>query len=280
MNVEDLARRAGNDLRQATATDVESAWEDLGRALPRRRRARVAAAACAVVAVLVLVTGTTRWLLPEASRVGQPSKAPGVSRTLAPTPQPPGQACDVIPCHGRRHQTIALPVTMDWTLPKGFQDPHVLGASEPTAGVETFLNTGEAGLAVLQGVSPAKNQAEPAAVPGIATAESFANWIAQRPFLSASPVRTGHVDGLTAWIVDVEVPPGLPAGPATCAGRFDCYPVLLQGSWVAGAWRNVTGRYTFVDLPGVGVTVLWSWALDGAAIPKPVDDLVGTIRFQ
>ena len=169
---------------------------------------------------------------------------------------------------------------MDWTLPKGFDSPHLLNLSPSGGGVETFFDEGSAGLAVLEGVLPAKNQADPAAVPGISTAESFAKWIARRLFLSASPVRTGHVDGNPAWIVDVEVPAGLPAGPATCAQTFPCYPVLLQGTWVSGAWHLVAGRYTVLDLPGAGVTVLWSWAINGADIPKPVDDLVETIRFR
>jgi hypothetical protein len=278
MSIDDLARRAGQDLRQVTSVDVEAALEDLQRAVPRRRRAHAVAATCVVLAVLVLLAGTTRWLLPEASRVVPPANQPSVSDTSTPS-VPVYDGCDIplITCRGGRQYTVALRVPMDWTLPKGFGAP--FSGIPPQPGfIETYLNF-DAGLSVLEGVHAARNQADSAAVPGITTAEALTNWIAQRPFLSASRVRTGTVDGRRAWVVDVEVSPDLPPGPATCTNGITCYPVLLQGTLTTGAWHGITSRYTVLDLPGTGVTVLWSWALDGAVIPRPVDDLVQSIRF-
>jgi hypothetical protein len=97
---------------------------------------------------------------------------------------------------------------------------------------------------------------------GVRSAESFANWLAQRTFLSTSKVHAGQVDGHPAWIVDAVVRRGQPAGPATCNTSMDCYPIMLQGDYVIGAWEGITSRYMVLDLPGAGVTVVSSWGLD------------------
>ena len=132
---------------------------------------------------------------------------------------------------------------------------------------------------MLEGISAAKTQPEYVPEPEVRTAEFFANWLAQRPFLSSSPVRTGSVDGHRAWVVDAVVKPGRPSGPATCNGTIDCYPIMLVDDDMVGTWEGLTSRYTVLDLPGAGVTVVWSWGLEGE-IPPAAADIIASIRFD
>ena len=64
MNIDELARRAGHDLRQATPSDAERALQHLHRAAPRRRVAQIVAvcatAALVVVAVVVFSRQASR----------------------------------------------------------------------------------------------------------------------------------------------------------------------------------------------------------------------------
>ncbi len=280
MNIEDRARRAGHDLRQATPASVDAALGELQVAAPRRRRAHAAAAACAVVAVVGLI-GAARWLLPSDAGIGQPATQPGASTPATQTSADRGDGCDlsIITCHGGRSYTVALDVAMDWTLPRGFDAPYS-GSPPDSQFIETYLNDGRAGVSVLQDVSAASPQSAPGPVPGIGSAPALATWISQRPFLESSSVRTDRVDGHPAWTVEAQVGVGRPPGPATCNGRIKCYPLMVQddGSFV-GAWRGMTSRYTVMELPGAGITVLWSWTFD-SDIPPAVDDLVASVRFD
>lgn len=271
MTVEERARRAAHDLRQATPADVEAGLTELRRAMPRRRRAHAAAVVASLAAVLVLVAAP-RWLAPEDEASGRPGNEPSVA-TAPDQDAPPANHCDsaLITCHGGRAYTVNLKVPMDWILPRGFQAPYS-GSRLSSRFVETYRTAQDGGVTVLQNVSAASGQRRPAAivpVPDVSSAESFAVWIAGRPFLSSSAVRADRVDGHPAWTVDVELAPGLPPGPATCAGLFDCYPIMIQdGGFFVGAWEGLTSRFTVLDLPGAGIN---GGVVVGPRGPSPQD---------
>jgi hypothetical protein len=167
---------------------------------------------------------------------------------------------------------------MDWTLPSGFEVPFS-GEVPSSMTVESYMTADEGGITILEGLSAAENQAEPAAVPGVTSAESFATWLAQRPFLQTSGMRTGEVDGRQAWIVDASVRPGMPDGPAMCNKNIRCYPIMVKRAWVVGMWDELTSRYTVLDLPGAGITVVWSWGFEGE-VPTAADDVIASIHFH
>ena len=281
MSFEEVARRAGHDLREARGVDVEAAFAEFQRAVPRRRRAHRTAAMCGIAAALIVAMAGSRWLMPDGSRNTQPAPQP-VETTAPPTVDTgSGSGCDHrwVDCHGGRHYTVWLTVPMDWTIPHEFEAPYS-GAAPTTSRVETYTQTaGGGGVTVLENVSAATSEPFPAAVSAVVSAESFANWLTGRPFFSSSQLHTGRIDGRPAWIVDAVVGPGEPAGPASCNRTTACYPTMLQGDHVIGAWAGLTSRYTILDLPGAGITVVWSWGLDGEVPPAAVKVTDG-IRFH
>lgn len=280
MNVDELARRAGRDLRELERFDVEEGLDQLQRVVIHRRRVHATLAVSAVACVVLVVLAAT-WLHVRDTRqstdpVGQP--------TGAPSDGPPTSANDCglrVSCLGGRTYTVALDAPVTWTLPRGFEAPY--SGSPSRDSVETYYRGGRAGVTVLEHVRAATASATPRAVPGVGTAEELANWIANRPFLSSSSITSGELDGHRTWSVDVEVPRGVPEGPATCNARLACYPVLFQADrtsfWTAGAWPDITSRYTVLDQPGAGITVVWSWSNEGK-IPPVVDEVVDSIGFD
>jgi hypothetical protein len=278
MGFDETARKAGIDLREATHGDVEAALAELQRAVPGRRRARISVVTFAVAAALVVAVAASRSLLPEQSRNLEP--APPPQEVTLPTSSP-GHGCEhpLITCYGGRRSSVAMTVPMRWKIPDDFNMPY--SGDPPTTGlVETYTRRGvPGGVTVLEGISAAETLHEYVPVPEVRTAESFANWLVQRPFLSSSPVRTGSVAGQRAWIVDAVVKPGRPAGPATCNAAIDCYPIILVEDSMVGTWQGLANRYTVLDLPGAGVTVVWSWGLEGE-IPPAADDVIASLRFD
>jgi hypothetical protein len=278
MGFEDTARKAGMDLREATHGDIEAALAELQRAVPRRRRARISVVTFSVAAALVVAVAASRSLLPEDSRNLQP--APPPQETTSP-PSSSGSGCEhlLITCYGGRRVSVAMTVAMRWRIPADFNMPYS-GGLPSTSLVETYTRRGApGGVTVLEGISAAETRHEYVPVPEVRTAESFANWLAQRPFLASSPVRTESLDGHRAWVVDAVVKPGRRAGPATCNVSIDCYPIMLVADDLVGTWEGLTNRYTVLDLPGAGVTVVWSWGLEGE-LPPAAADIIESIRFD
>ena len=280
MSFEDTARRAGHDLREANTPDIEAALAEFQRAVPRRRRAHAGGAMLSVAAALVIAVAATRWLVPDGPQNVQPAPQPQV--TTAATPQIiSGDGCSytLITCHGGRRYTVALRVPMDWTLPREFEAPYS-GGKPTTRLVETYSLTGApGGVTVLQDVRAATNQQVPGPVLTVGSAKAFAQWLADRSFLSTSQVHTSTVAGRPAWSVDAVVKPGQPPGQASCTRMIDCYPIMLVDDRVVGTWEDMTNRYTVLDVPGAGITVLWSWGLKGE-LPPTADDLISSIRFR
>lgn len=282
MNIDEIARRAGRDLRESVHVDVHAALEEIERVAPRRRRAHVLVTVAAAASVLVLLAGAAQLLGSAPRQEGAPAEQPtGVPSEAVERPEF-GCRHPLITCHGGRTYTVDLAVPMTWTLPPGFGAPYSGGG--PTDGsVETYRRDRSGGVTVLQHVSAAAEAALPRPVPDVDTAEALADWIRERPFLSSSAVRETEVAGLPAWTVDVDVRPGLPEGPATCNSRIACYPVLFVSTgtsgWVAGAWKGMTSRYTVLDLPGSGVMVVWSWTFGRDFLPA-FDTLVDSIALD
>ncbi len=282
MNIDEIARRAGRDLRESMHVDVYAALEEVQRVAPRRRRARALVAVAAAALILLLVVGAAQLMGNPPNQAGGPAGRP--SSVPSERVQQPAVGCNnpLITCHGRRTYTVDLRVPVTWTLPPRFGAPYS-GSSPTDTYVETYLLDSSGGVGIAQHVSAAAEEAVPQAVPAIGTAEALADWIAERPFLASSAVRETELAGLPAWTVEVEVRPGLPEGPATCSSRIACYPVLFVPSgssgWVAGAWEGMTSRYTVLDLPSSGVMVVWSWTF-GTDFPPAIDRLVETIGLE
>jgi hypothetical protein len=284
MNIDDMARRAGQDLRERVRVDVQAALEEFQRVAPRRRRAHVVVGAVAVASLVLILAGAAQWLGTGVTRSDDPVDRPTEPPFSSPSAPATGIGCQNarITCDGGRSYTVHLDVPMTWELPPGFGAPY--SGAGPTSGfIETYLDGHRAGVSVFQHVAAAALKASADRVSSVRTAEEFVNWVASRPFLSSSTVRAGEFDGRPAWSVEVEVPPGAPDGPGTCNSQIPCYPIMALADgdrlWIAGTWEGMTGRYTALDLPGSGITVVWSWSF-GSHIPSEVDDLVGTIRFE
>lgn len=97
----------------------------------------------------------------------------------------------------------------------------------------------------------------------------------------AGPVRATALAGRPAWTVDVVVRPDQRPGPETCNGTIRCYPLLSvhgEGPRFTGVWSGLTSRFTALDLPGGGTTVVWSWSF-GPRLPGRVDRLLAGLRF-
>ncbi|MFC5175958.1 hypothetical protein [Nocardioides taihuensis] len=275
MSIDDLAREASRDLRDATRLDVGTAWNELGRVARSRRRAR-AAGAVVVAALVVAAALGIRLVDPTDSRAVSPAGNPPSSGLPAPT----GRDCQntQISCGPDRTATIALRVPLHWTVPPGFHFPASGNGPTPLT-VESYRDDGTEGVSVVEAAQAATAESVARPVLGVTSARSLARWISQRPFLASSPVREERLDGRRAWVVDVRLRPGAGPGPATCTAGIPCHPVLLAEGDVWGAWRGIESRYTVVDLPGAGTTVVWSWNLTGHAPGPTADELVGSIGF-
>jgi hypothetical protein len=260
MSIDARARQAGADLRAATPTDVDASLVSLQRTWRRRRITHAAVGSLAVAATVAAAVWGFTSLHQQAGRSEQP-----VGPVHSPTQSGSSRFCNqpLVTCHGGRTYTIAMRVPMTWTLPRQFQRNSGVGPGE--LGVESYwTHQGHtAGLTVLEQVRAARlgESAEPAASVA-ANAAALARWLADRPFLQSSGVTGTTLDGHPAWTVDVRLQPKLGPGPAHCADmNIPCYPLTYQPHLitVAGIWGHMESRYTVLDLPGVGTTVIWSW---------------------
>jgi hypothetical protein len=280
MNIDDTARRAGQDLREACHVDIEAAFAEFQRAVPRRRRARTAATSFAVAAAVVVAVAVSRWLVPDGPQDTQPVPQPDETTSPSTVDASSGSGCAhrLVICGDGRRSTVLLTVPMDWTIPHGLEAPYS-GADPTTTRVETYNPTGSGGVTVLENVGAATSETLPTTVSDVVSAEAFASWLTDRPFFSSSRVHAGQVDGRPAWVVDTFVRRDEPGGPALCNRTTACYPTMLQGDHVIGVWAGLRSRYTVLDLPGAGITVVWAWGLDGE-VPTAAAELTGSIRFH
>ncbi len=282
MNLDQLGRQAGAELRRVSPGEATDGWgldELRHRDLRKRRTTSVLAVAVAVVVVALT------WR--AVASVGPPGLIPAGPRPAAiPTPtslvSPDPVACDrVQQCLGGDSFRLNLPVPVSYTLP-----PTEWTLTSYTATTADFYsgNFGY-GLSVMENPTPAMNSRNAQADPGVRTsAEPLARWLASRPYLVSSPVTATTLSGLRAWQVDVRMKPGQPTVAHCGYDASDaCVPLMLMditGLRTVGIWGDGQIRWTFVDLPGGGTTALWTWDFDndplGFARAQP---LIDSMRF-
>jgi hypothetical protein len=264
MTIDQRARSAGAILRGAHADDADAS-ESYSRLLVTiQRRARVRTIAAAVV--LAAAAGGVGIALSRSDSVD-----------VAPAGSPPGTSVGVaLPCEQVFFQcgpgsriTMSLPVAATWTVKPPFaRDLHVV--TQPGTGqllLAEFYRKDtaqSAGVTIAEGVRGTKadhladvDQSAPT------HARALASWVSRRPFLRSGAVQKTTVGGLPAWTVQVRLRAPGRLGVAECNHQTTpCMPLLVlpdAPSTVLGTWGSMTARYTFVNVPGAGATVIWSW---------------------
>jgi hypothetical protein len=265
MSIDARARQAGADLRAATPTDVDASLVSLQRTWRRRRITHGAVGSLAVAATVAAAVWGFTTLHQQAGRSERP-----VGPVHSPTQTGSSGFCNqpLVTCHGARTFTIAMRVPMTWTLPRQFERNPGHGPGELGVQSQWTHHGHPAGLTVLEEVRAARMGETGRPAPGVSSnAAALARWMADRPFLQSSGVTRTTFDGHPAWTVNVRLQPKLGPGPAQCAdSHIPCYPLTYQPAGypeVTGIFSGVFGnpeyRYTVLDLPGVGTTVIWSW---------------------
>jgi hypothetical protein len=238
VNIDELARSAATEARSVAAESVDPTAM-LAR-LYRTRRNRSVASIVAIVVVAVAVA------------IGTVVARTGNGNDSAPAVSPPAP-CVHATCH---HVVLKVPVT--FTLPKTFQK----GFHQYSLGVvEVYRrDIDTTGVTVAENATPVRNDytwtRDPAAG---TTAKSVATWLAQRPFLSHTALVATQVGGLPAWRVAGQLKPG--AALHAVKDYESVAPTFLVDSAHMAYAPDLIGEYTVVDVPGAGITVIWSWSV-------------------
>jgi hypothetical protein len=262
--IEDLARRAADDLRSATTSDLEAGLLDVYAAHRHHRRHTAAA----IVASVVLALGAG-WWGGQALTGGSPGD-----------PEPVGHPRVVVPpstCTGAVHcldlQTYRFDLTrpVRWHIPSGYGVNSGSGATDwlvesyadqqSDSGGGPYSYDVVAGVSVLEGVRVPFDDGS-SVRPGVAdTPHAFVSWLASRPYLTASSVVPARIGDRPGWRVRVTLRAGVGEGPASCNGQFACYAIThTPDGAVTGIWGDMVADYTALRVPGVGTAVVWSWA--------------------
>jgi len=258
MSIDARGRAATADLRRATVEDLDVAAmrHDLVHAHRAQTRTRMVAAAAAVV----LMAGGGALVA---------SRLPGTAHSEPAAPAPTvTNACffpgALVECLDEFTYRVGLPVPVTITRPTTFSNDV---APITPAEAEMYRNDVEnTGVTVLEHAIAAQNTLAGVADPAGGTdARSYALWLASRPFVKTTTPRTTTIDGRTAYVVDATLRPGghlggsfngAPAGPTFWPGDMNYFAVSQDLRFA---------RYYLVDVPGAGVTVIWSWVYDGPA---------------
>jgi hypothetical protein len=251
MTIESLGRSAADAARRKAAREVDPTL--MLRRMHRTHRARVAGAAAAAAVVVALGALAVRQLGPGTTDRQVPGGTPSPSARGSDACQNPG-----ITCLGGGRLRAALPVPVTLAQPDGFdatQTWHLIGRDS----VEGYrLDVDNTGVTVMEGAVPVRDDGtwtrDPAAG---TTATSVAQWLANRPFLQNAQLIQTVVGGLPAWRVTGSLRPGAPL-PAS-KSPFAVAPTFRADEATAGYATNLTGDYTVLDVPGAGLTVIWSW---------------------
>lgn len=261
--IDRLAQKASEDLRGATAADLEAGLREVYDAHSRHRRVTRLAAAAAVLAAL----GTGWW----GGHALTGSRSDGPATPVSPTSTPSattGVCTDaLVSCQPGRHFRFDLVHPVLWRIPRGQGVNSGSGASPRL--VESYARDGSSGVTVLEDVTAA-SQREPAApAPGArTTAEGFIAWIASRPYFDATAPRETELGGRQAWHVRLTLHGSATDGPARCLQDTTACRAVTSTPTVTGVWGDMVADYTAIDLPGAGTTVVWSWAFGSDADAK------------
>jgi hypothetical protein len=272
--IEDLARKAADDLRASTTSDVEAGLLDVYAAHRRYRRTNAWAAVAAVALALGIGWWGGHMLTGSSPATPQPLGGP------TPPVIQPRPCSGPVACLGSSTYRFALTRAVRWHIPKGYGVNSGGGvgdwlvesyAQRRSSGGGPYSYDTIAGVTVLEGVRVASADGR-SARPGVArTPHAFVSWLAARPYLAASAVVPTQVDGRPAWRVRVTLRAGSGEGPASCNGRFACYATTYTPDGnVTGIWGDMVADYTALRVPGAGTTVVWSWAFsrDEAALTR------------
>ena len=267
MNVETLARRVSRQTRDDVigSLDLEARLRELHLTRVRRRRTRtVAALASACLVVALAGVFIPRWAVDDLAPA-----APSV-------PQEPCPDHALVRCLDDSTVLVRGKTPYTFSIQRGFS--RAMSVDAVPYSIDIFRTVGRGGVTILEGVHAAGG-------PKVHGAEALARWVGSRPFLQASPVRHGKLDGLDSWTVEVRLTRDASRRmPDACNGTQPvCRPVLEQPSrsgWQTGVWEKMATRYTFLDVPGLGTVAVWSWVFGGnggfeqdAALVRSIDFL-------
>lgn len=253
MSIDDLARAASAEARKvARDVDVVTRLQELHRT--RRRRNLVSTVAAVLVGTVALVGGG--FLLarnphdPTGSGVTPPASS-GKPSGDNPCSDP------AISCLGANRFRVALRVPVTVTLPDSFQGAFSLLGRGVLEDYRTDVGT--TGVTILEDATPVKDDATWSRDPAAGkTAQSAATWLVNRPFFVHATITQTTVGGRTAWRVSADLKPGAPL-PAYKSGSA-VGPTFVAGPATAAVGAHLVGEYTLLDVPGAGVTVIWSWS--------------------
>ena len=285
MSIDQVARRAGADLRTAVSRDLDldAAFAALEGTWRRRQRARFVAAGAMVAAAATAVLVVVPLPHPKAT-----TPAPSHSETAYCL----GTKFATCPASDVVQVKAAVPYVVH--LPKAFAgDP---GVGQAPEWVEFYQHTpgvsgSQGGVTVLSGVDPARSTKH-------LPARQLAFWVAGQRFIAPTEVEPTSVDGFPAWRVDATLRPGEPRSQASWCNSidFECrallrletsrpgttYPWHGEDSDVeTGPRRSVVGSYVFVDVPGPHTVAIWSWVAEGNTDAFGInDELISGMRFD
>ncbi len=251
MTIDNLGRAAARGARHKAIREVDPTM--MLEKLHRTHRTRtvtmtVAGAAAAVVGIVLVVHGVS------SPTVSQAPGANGGSVTSSSS-----RCGTTVQClGGNRYRVTDMPVPVTVALPDNFEGAfNRLGA----ATLEDYRNDADhTGVTVFENAVPVRNDASWTRDPTAGTtARSMATWLSQRPFLTHTTMTARTVDGRTTWLVTGDLKDGAPLLAAKSGN--DAAPTFAGAPpATAGYSPTLTGEYTLVDVPGAGVTVIWSWA--------------------
>lgn len=283
MSVDSLLREQGRRLRDevAVSLDVERSWDRLDAARRRRRRtAGLVTAAAAAASFVVAVAFLDTW--PAAV---DRDTAPVDTPTGAPASPAPTDGCvesEVVQCLGDGMVRVRGDVNYRFIIPSGFSPQMEISVGNQATDV--YQKHRKAGVSVMTDAVPAGPDV------GELDARGLASWVASRPYLEIVDVRRERLNGRAAWSVEIASSPyGAlwrgrdPELAETCNGQLpSCRPLLRSpNGHESGPWADMTSRYWFMDVPGDGVTALWSWTFEDAPEALALNEtLVGSVVVE
>ncbi|GAA1975394.1 hypothetical protein GCM10009798_40830 [Nocardioides panacihumi] len=238
------AAAASNAHASSAQVDAHASFPTFQRAVERRRRGRVLAS----VAAAALAVGAILWAVqvPDARR----------AEPVDPVPSPRTAL-------GSLHAGSA-----NLTVPVGYTACPCLSRLASTAGdVARFVREDDGGITIFENAIPVRDRAGHRDPTAGTDAQSMARWLANRPFLVDTHIVPVTVGGRPGWRVESRVV-GKLDGRSTTTRIIPMGRVLRTANGFAQYGPGSHGDMTFVDVPGAGVTAIWSWNSDAPA-PDP-----------
>lgn len=241
MSIDELGRAAAAEARRAAANGVNamSMLEEL------RRRSRLRTMGAIGLAVAVCAAVVFSVLL---ARSAKPS-AVGPAHTGPTSPSTPSTTSPPM--------RVGLPLPVTIHAPANFREhTNQFG----TSCVEAYRkDVNGTGVTVMENARPERYDNSGSRDPSAGVdAESMAQWLSSRPFLTHTSVKQVYIDGIgSGWRVTGDLKSGARL-PAEKSGTGPVAPTFADDGCTAGYGRELYGSYTLYDR-GPGVTVIWSW---------------------